>query len=218
MHFESRLYPIVDPAGAPGRSHVELAEAVAAAGAPLFQVRVKHASTRDWIDIARAVSQVAHRYGARLIVNDRADIALLVGADGVHLGQDDLPPAAARQILGPHRIIGFSTHNRTQILAAATLDAVDYVAFGPVFPTRSKENPDPAQGLHAIETVRPLVRVPLVAIGGITTETLPAVLTAGADAVAVISAISHAADPQAQTRHLLERVDAATAPPRPRRS
>ncbi len=211
--FPHPLYPIADPAGRPGRSHVALVEAMVSAGIRFLQLRVKHESTRAFIDIARAAKAVTDRAGAALIINDRADIARLVDAAGVHLGQDDLPPRVAREILGPAKLIGFSTHSPTQIEAAVRAGGIDYVAFGPIFPTRSKENPDPVQGLETLREVRRLCPLPLAAIGGITAANLLDVLQT-ADAVAVISAITDADDPEEATRRLLRLARAAvTRPP-----
>jgi thiamine-phosphate pyrophosphorylase len=165
--FPARLYPIVDTLGDPQRSHVALAEAILAAGAPLLQLRVKNQPTRVFVDIARAVKAAADRHGAQLIINDRADIAKLVDAAGVHLGQDDLPAFAVREILGPDRIIGYSTHTIAQAEAAAHAGVADYLGFGPIFPTTSKERPDPVQGLDELRAVRTRVALPVVAIGGI---------------------------------------------------
>ena len=132
---------------------------------------------------------MARGLGVRVVVNDRADIALAVGADGVHLGQDDLDPSAARRLLGDKFIIGYSTHSVAQAVEAARLP-VDYVAVGPIFDTSSKERPDPVVGLEGLRGVRAAVGpVPLVAIGGITRETARAVLAAGADSLALISAL-----------------------------
>jgi thiamine-phosphate pyrophosphorylase len=180
---------------------VGLAAAILAGGARLLQLRAKRATTRELIALARAVRAAVDRAGARLILNDRADVARLVGT-GVHLGQDDLPPAAARAILGPDAVIGFSTHTLEQMEAAVRAGGVDYLAYGPIFATRSKANPDPTQGLAALAAARARCPLPLVAIGGLSAETIPAVRAAGADAVAVIGAIAGAADPTAATRHL----------------
>jgi thiamine-phosphate pyrophosphorylase len=136
----------------------------------------------------------------KLIVNDRADIALALGADGVHLGQDDMPPEAARALLGGGAVVGFSTHGVEQAIAAARLP-VDYIAVGPIFATASKENPDPVVGLEGLRRVREAVgRVQVVAIGGVTHENGPSVLAAGADSVAVISALLNPEDPSEITR------------------
>jgi thiamine-phosphate pyrophosphorylase len=201
--FPSRLYPIIDTLGDPRLSYAALTRAVLAAGARFFQLRVKDQPTGRFVEIAREVKALADRYGARLIVNDRADIAKLVDAAGVHLGQDDLPLAAARAILGGGKIIGFSTHNLTQAEAVAPESIADYIGFGPIYRTASKDRPDPVQGLEGLRLIRSRVTLPIVAIGGITGETMPAVLAAGADAVAMISEIVRAADVTAKVRELL---------------
>lgn len=202
--FPSRLYPIVDTLGDPNRSHVGLAEAIFAAGAPLLQLRVKDQPTGRFVEIARAVKAIADRYRAQLIINDRTDIATLIDAAGVHLGQEDLPVAAARQILGPGKIIGFSTHNVAQAEAAAREGMVDYIGFGPIYPTASKERSDPVHGLDGLRQVRRRVALPIVAIGGITAATMRDALAAGADAVAMIGEIVRAADVEAKVRSLLQ--------------
>src|SRR5512143_3208403 len=152
--FPHRLYPIVDTLGDPGLSHVELAQAMLDAGARLLQLRVKDGPTARYVAIARAVKAAADRAGALLVLNDRCDIAQLVDAAGVHLGQDDLPVAAARQILGPNKIIGLSTHNPAQVEAAARAGVATYIGFGPIFPTTSKTRPDPVQGLEGLRRLR----------------------------------------------------------------
>jgi thiamine-phosphate pyrophosphorylase len=178
-----RLYAITDAEA--GRSHVEQVAELAAAGVEWIQIRDKHLSGRALYEITRAALEVAHPRSARIIVNDRVDVAKAAGADGVHLGQDDLPADAARAILGPVAIVGLSTHSVAQAVAAAELP-VDYVAIGPVYTTGTKENPDPVVGLEGVAAVRAAVALPIVAIGGITLERAPAVAAAGADAVAVI--------------------------------
>lgn len=193
------LYPIADADSC--ADVVALAEAILAGGARLLQLRAKRATTRELIALARAVGARAARAGARLILDDRADVAKLAGT-GVHLGQHDLPLAAARAILGPDAVIGFSTHDLAQLEAAARAGGADYLAFGPIFPTRSKADPDPALGVAALAEARRRCPLPLVAIGGITAATIPAIRAAGADAVAVIGAIASADDPTAATRRL----------------
>jgi thiamine-phosphate pyrophosphorylase len=205
FRFPQPLYPIADVA--PGRDGVALATAILAGGAKLLQLRAKELAPRELIAVARAVRARTRTAGALLLINDRADVAQLVGADGVHLGQDDLSPAAARAILGPNKVIGFSTHSAAQMDAAIRNGGVDYVAFGPIFATASKRNPDPVQGLDALRAVRARCPLPLVGIGGITGSSAGDVLAAGADAVAVIGAISGSADAAVATRALL----AATA-------
>jgi thiamine-phosphate pyrophosphorylase len=183
-----RLYAITDTRLS-GLSHAEQVGRLILGGARLIQLREKHASAREFFREAAAALQVARALGARLIINDRVDIALALGADGVHLGQDDLPPEAARRLLGERALIGFSTHNLEQAVAAAGLP-IDYLAIGPIFPTASKENPDPVVGLGGLLQVRAaLPSLPLVAIGGMTLENGPQALASGADSLAVISAL-----------------------------
>ncbi len=186
--FPEPLYPIADADSC--ADVVALAEAILAGGARFLQLRAKRAATRELVDLARTVQARAADAGAQLIANDRADVARLDGAAGVPLGQDDLPPAAARAILGPAALIGHSTHTLAQAEAALRAGGIDYLAFGPIFATRSKANPDPAQGLAALAAVRRICPLPLVAIGGITSANAGDVRAAGADAVAVISAIA----------------------------
>ena len=181
-----KIYPITDTRLS-GLSHAEQVRRLAVGGATLVQVREKHLSPREFYREAEDALRVAHELGVRLVINDRADIALALGADGVHLGQDDLPPVAARELLGERAVIGFSTHNEEQAREAIELP-VDYIAIGPIFQTSSKENPDPVVGLEGLRRVRRIVgQIPLVAIGGIRAENAREVLKAGADAVAVIS-------------------------------
>lgn len=179
-----RLYALTD-ASAPG-SHLEQVREYADAGVRIIQVRDKLASSRALYETVVAALEITRPRGVRLIVNDRVDVALAAGADGVHVGQDDLPAESAREILGPLAIIGISTHSLAQAGSAAK-QPVDYVAFGPVFATATKANPDPVVGLEGLSTVRAVIELPLVAIGGITLENAPAVFAAGADSVAVVS-------------------------------
>jgi thiamine-phosphate pyrophosphorylase len=153
----------------------------------------------------------ARQVGAAFLVNDRPDIARLAGANGVHVGQEDLEAAAARAIVGPGATVGVSTHNLEQIKAAADTD-VDYIAVGPVFATRSKAKADPVVGLELIRQARQLTRKPIVAIGGITLERAGEVITAGADSVAVISDILAAKNPMARVKQYLEILPAAAQP------
>ena len=201
MKFElPKLYPITDRRLS-GLTHAEQVARLCEGGARLVQLREKHLSAREFYAEVSEALKVARSFGAKLIVNDRADVALSVGADGVHVGQDDVPPEAARALLGGGRVVGFSTHNVEQAVAAARLP-VDYVAIGPVFDTSSKERPDPVVGLGGVRRVRAAVggSVKLVAIGGITAERAPSVLEAGADSVAVIGALLDASDPAEITR------------------
>jgi thiamine-phosphate pyrophosphorylase len=158
-------------------------------GATLIQLREKRSSSRAFYFDAAAALQIARSASARLIINDRVDLALALQADGVHLGQEDMPVAAARRILGDAAVIGFSTHNLEQVQEALSL-SIDYLAFGPVFATTSKRNPDPVAGLNQLRLVREVAAAtPVVAIGGISQSRAREVLNAGADAVAVISAL-----------------------------
>jgi thiamine-phosphate pyrophosphorylase len=204
--FPSRLYPIVDTLADPQRSAVELAEAMLAAGARLLQLRVKGEPTNRFVELARAIQARAGARSAALIINDRSDVAALVGAAGVHLGQDDLPARDARRLLGAEKFIGVSTHNPAQVDAVEREGVADYVGFGPIYPTSSKPNPDPVQGTAGLRRARARSRLPLVAIGGITLATAGEVIRAGADAVAVIGDLTHAADPAARVRQYLEQL------------
>ncbi len=184
-----RLYPILDTASLVERGLTlpAAAAAVLDAGAGILQIRHKGHWSRDLFDAASEVARLCREAGADLVVNDRADFAMLLQA-GLHVGQDDLPPRACRKLLGPDSILGFSSHNARQ-LAAAGGEPVDYVAIGPVFPTASKRNPDPVVGVEEVRRLRALIDKPLVAIGGIRMENALDVLAAGADSVAVIAGL-----------------------------
>ncbi|HKY06048.1 MAG TPA: thiamine phosphate synthase [Blastocatellia bacterium] len=186
MRFQlPRFYPITDTRLG-GLTHREQVEQLAAGGARLIQLRDKLATPRDFYRSSVEAIAAARKLGVRIIINDRLDIAVAAGADGVHLGQDDLPVEEARRIVGDRLIIGFSTHSVEQALAADSL-AVDYVAVGPVFETSTKDRPDPVVGLDLIREVKSRLSRPLVAIGGITLSRAPQVIEAGADSLAVIS-------------------------------
>ena len=158
-------------------------------GASLIQLREKHASPSDFYRDAKRALAFARQHNCHLIINDRLDIAFALGADGVHLGQGDMPVQAARRILGESGLIGFSTHNLSQAEKALSLP-IDYVAFGPVFETGTKKDHEPIVGLEQLNAVRGVLgSSQLVAIGGITLENVQQVLAAGSDSVAVISAI-----------------------------
>jgi thiamine-phosphate pyrophosphorylase len=191
---------ILDPTATEGRDVETVADAVLAAGGRWLQLRHKEASTRELAAVAGRLVARVRAAGGVLIVNDRLDVALAVGADGVHLGQDDLPARQARP-LASGLVLGVSTHGLEQARHAQA-DGADYVAFGSIFPTGSKPSFE-LVGLDALRRVRPHVRVPLVAIGGITVERVADVRAAGADAVAVISAIGRAPDPGAATAAFL---------------
>jgi thiamine-phosphate pyrophosphorylase len=184
----TRLYPVTDWQLS-GLSHAEQVSLLCDGGAKLIQLREKTESPAKFYAEAKTALQVARRHGVKIIINDRVDIALALKADGVHLGQDDLPPEAARQILGPEALIGFSTHNLEQAKRAAAMP-VDYVAIGPIFPTATKKSENPEVGLEGLRLLRQaLGSFHIIAIGGITAENMALVLDAGADAAAVISDI-----------------------------
>ena len=183
-----RIYPITD-ARISQISHAEQVTLLSDAGATFVQLREKNLPVLDFYNDVKAALTVARQRDVTLIINDRADVALAAGAPGVHLGQDDLPPEAARNLLGDDAIVGFSTHNVAQAIAAAEFP-VDYIAIGPIFETGTKANPDPVVGLDGLRAVRKAIgELSLVAIGGITIENAASVIEAGADSVAVISAL-----------------------------
>ena len=197
-----RLYPITD-VSISGLSHAEQIERLAAGGASLIQLREKHESPREFYRAALEAMIVAKKLGVQLVINDRVDIAIAVKADGVHLGQDDLPPGKARMLLGEDRIIGFSTHTLDQALEADSAP-VDYIAIGPVFPTSTKEDSDAIVGVADIREIKSRISKPLVAIGGITLESARSVIDAGADSVAVISDLLATTDITERARRFLE--------------
>ena len=182
-----KLYPITDCQLSNCR-HEEIVQMMLAGGARLIQLRDKDASARELLDAARTCLPLTQAAGARLIINDRVDVALTSGADGVHLGQEDLSVEEARDILGEDKIIGVSTHSLEQFKAALETSA-NYIAVGPVFQTKTKENADPVVGLELVRQAKALADRPLVAIGGITVERAAEVIAAGADSIAVISAL-----------------------------
>lgn len=183
-----KIYAITDT-GISGLSHLAQVERLVRGGARLIQLREKYATSRNFYDEAEKVIKFARDRTLKIIINDRVDIALALKADGVHLGQDDLPPEYARSILGPEAIIGFSTHSLAQAQAAIKLQ-IDYIAIGPIFETSTKENPDAIVGLEGLREVRNLIgSFPAVAIGGITEDNLKAVFDAGADSAALIGGI-----------------------------
>jgi thiamine-phosphate pyrophosphorylase len=196
----SKLHAIVDAdaAAAAGWDVAGLAAAVLEGGARVVQLRVKRQASAPFLAWVDDLVRAAKPYAASIIVNDRADLALLAGAAGVHLGQEDLPPAAARRLLGPDAVIGYSTHTVAQIEAAAG-EPVSYVAVGPVFGTATKETGYEAVGLALVaEAARRSRGRPVVAIGGVTLERAPAVIAAGASAVAVITDLLTGGDPRAR--------------------
>lgn len=199
-----KVYPITDRSLS-GLSHVEQVRRLIEGGATLIQLRDKGTTAREFYNEAESALRIARAHGVRLIINDRVDVALALGADGVHLGQTDLPADCARRLLGERAIIGISTHSLGQAELGAQM-SVDYVAFGPIFATSTKTNPDAVVGLEALRRVRSIVgALPLVAIGGITISNAYEAWAVGADAVATIAAL--VSDPnqiQANLRQMLE--------------
>ncbi len=196
-----RVYPLTD-VQLSGLSHAEQVRLLGLGGASLIQLREKRLPALEFYEQARA----ARQSGVQLIINDRVDIAIAAGASGVHLGQDDLPPEAARKLLGPQAIVGYSTHSVDQAINAIKLP-IDYLAIGPIFSTTTKSDTAPVLGLDGLRAVRDAIgEFPLVAIGGITLNNARDVIEAGADSVAVISALLSASDITTATQTLLNRL------------
>jgi thiamine-phosphate pyrophosphorylase len=200
----SGLYVILDPSISPTRTLAEILQEAGAAGARLFQYRNKSASMKEAYAEAKVLRKVAADLGVTFIVNDRCDLALAVDADGVHLGQDDLPYDYARTVMGKDKLIGLSTHNRDQVREADNLKP-DYIGFGPIFKPGSKQDHDPVVGVHGLNQIRSLTSVPIFAIGGITPESVRDIMKVGADGVAVISAILKASDVRLAVREFVSR-------------
>jgi thiamine-phosphate pyrophosphorylase len=189
----SGLYIILDPSVCPARPLVDVLTTAAEAGASLFQYRNKTASMKDAYVEALALRQAAAKAGVLFIINDRCDLALAVDADGVHLGQGDLPLDLAKKVMGPDKLIGISTHNPDQV-REATAGKPDYLGFGPIFKPGSKQGHDPVVGLEGLRAMRSLTSLPVFAIGGIQIDQAGEVMRAGANGVAIISAILKAPD------------------------
>lgn len=202
-----KIYPITDRQLS-GLSHAEQVKRLIDGGANFIQLREKHLPPIDFLRDAEAAAKVADNSGVTLIINDRVDIAMAIGARGVHLGQDDMPVAAARRLCKDRALIGFSTHTQHQMEAAVQLP-IDYVAFGPIFTTRTKQDHDPTVGLDQLRAIKTTAAErPLVAIGGITFANVEAVLEAGADSVAVIAAVvGESSQIEQNMRRMLELAD-----------
>ncbi len=183
-----KIYPITD-VSITKLSHLEQVKQLIHGGAKLIQLREKNNSPKEFYEAAKVVMDFVRNTDVKIIINDRVDIALAVKADGVHLGQDDLPPVYARNILGKNAIVGFSTHSVAQAVEAIKFP-INYVAIGPIFDTTTKENPDATIGIKGLKTVRQAIgNFPLVAIGGINVENFSSIIENGADSAAIISAI-----------------------------
>lgn len=186
--FLPKIYPITDTRLSK-ISHAAQVKKLIAGGADFIQLREKYASPKEFYAEAEKALQIAREKGVKIIINDRVDIALALKADGIHLGQDDLLPEAARKILGENAIIGFSTHSIEQVVEAVKMP-IDYLAIGPIFATKTKENPDEIVGLDGLKKVREAIGdFPLVAIGGIDSANLAEVFANGADSCAIISGL-----------------------------
>ncbi|MEA4855326.1 thiamine phosphate synthase [Solidesulfovibrio sp.] len=192
--FDLGVYLVTDRPALLGRDLLEVVAAAVAGGASLVQLREKAAATREFVELARAVLAVTRPRGVPLLVNDRLDVALAAGADGVHVGQDDMHPADVRALLGPDALIGLSVTGEAETRAAAGLP-VDYLGAGPVFATATKKDAGAPQGLAGLSRMVALAEVPVVAIGAITLANAASVLATGVAGLAVVSALCSAADP-----------------------
>jgi thiamine-phosphate pyrophosphorylase len=215
MRGDVRIYALVDPERANGRNLAEIASLVAQGGATLVQLRDKRSDTRPMVECARAIKAALAPFHVPLVINDRVDVALASAADGVHVGQDDMAVEDARRLLGREAIIGLSIKTIVQA-EAAPIDLLDYVGIGGVFATSSKDNPAPPIGPAGLARIAGVLRrrapqLPLCGIAGIDATNAADVIAAGADGIAVISALSLHNDPQAAARDLRAIVDAALA-------
>ena len=197
------VYPITDKELARSRNHLGILKDLVRGGARLVQIRDKHTAADALYEDLLGCVEFAAEHGVRLIINDRCDLALSCGAAGVHLGADDLPPEAARDILGAGRMIGFSTHSIAQVRAASALP-VQYIGFGPVFATKTKDRADPALGLAKLRLACSVAAVPVVAIGGIDITNIRGVLQCGAASAAIISSLMSAPDISARMERFLD--------------
>ena len=195
------LYAILDPEQTRSRPAERVLAALLEAGVSILQLRVKSLPPVDFLELAKQARAVTRAHGCKLIINDRVDIALACGADGVHLGQDDLPLSAGRKLMG-QKIIGISTHDLDQARAAER-DGADYIGFGPMFGTRTKATGYEARGPEMLHQIRRAVTLPIVAIGGITEANVQEVWQAGADSVAIIGDVLHDNDPGAKALRIL---------------
>jgi thiamine-phosphate pyrophosphorylase len=204
----SPLYLVTEESFSAGRRSEEIADAALAAGVRVIQVREKDGTARRALAIAEAIRKSTARHGGLLIVNDRVDIALAVGADGVHLGEHDLPVAVARRFVGPDALIGMSITDEAQLVE---LDpGIDYLGVGAIFPTGTKHDAT-LTGLRLLAAARAATGLPIVAIGGIDAQNASDVIRAGADSVAVITAITQASDPEVAAADLMRAAEAAIA-------
>jgi len=208
--FDLGVYLVTDRTALLGRDLVDVVGQAVAGGVGLVQLREKNTVTREFVALARALVTLLRPYGVPLLINDRVDVALAVGADGVHVGQEDMDPADVRALLGPEKIIGLSVTGEAETRAAQGMP-VDYLGAGPIFATTTKKDAGAPQGLDGLSTMLALAEVPVVAIGAINADNAGAVMARGASGVAVVSAICAAPDPRAAAASLRRIVDAAKA-------
>lgn len=206
--MDCTLYVITDAKLSLGRSHLEVAQAAIEGGASIIQFRDKEMSTRQLVETTRKIKELTDEASIPLIINDRLDVALAVDADGVHVGQDDMPAALARQLIGPHKILGVSASTVEEALQAER-EGADYVSASPVFTTPTKPDAPPPTGLEGLRAIVEAVNLPVIAIGGINEKNAAEVIEAGAQGIAVISAVISAPDIVAAARYLRETVEAA---------
>lgn len=205
MKFDPSLYLVTDPDITGGRNIFSIVKAAVAGGVTAVQLREKTASTREFINRAEEIRDFLRDKGVPLIINDRVDVALAVGADGVHLGSSDMPYGTARELLGPEAIIGVSVENVEEAEAMSGIGA-DYFGVSPVFATGTKPDHAPPLGLAGLRAIRESVREPLIAIGGINAENAADLIATGADGIAVVTAITLAEDPAAAARDLIRQI------------
>ncbi len=207
-HGNWRVYVVTDARHARGRSHKEIALAAIRGGATAVQLRMKEEHAREMVETARDLLPVCRAAGVRLILNDRVDVAVAAQADGAHVGQDDLPAAAARALLGETRFLGVSAATEAEAVAAWR-DGADYLGVGPIYETGTKADAGEAVGVSRLQAIHRVVPIPIIGIGGITVENAADVIRAGAAGVAVVTAVTLAPDMAEATRRLKEVVDAA---------
>lgn len=199
------LYVITTNLGEPGKSHIDIAREAISGGATVIQLRDKASSSRMMLEQAWEIKKLTEEAKIHFVVNDRIDIALAVGADGVHLGQDDIPLSIARKILGKEKIIGITATNLKEAMEAEQ-EGADYLGVSPIFATPSKEDAGEPIGVEELARIRKHVNIPIVAIGGIMKDNIVQVIAAGADGVAVISAVAGATDMREASKELLRRI------------
>jgi len=205
-----RLHVLTDTVLQSRFSHLELAKLAIKGGADTIQFRQKIGATREMIEVVRQLKKLCKSSGVRLVVNDRVDVAIAAEADGVHLGQDDFPIPQARKLLGESRIIGGSAATLKEA-EKCLAEGADYIGFGPVYPTTSKEDADPVTGIKLLEQAVEAIPLPIIAIGGISVENAPEIMRTGAQGIAVISAVCCQEDPEQATRALYNALQTETS-------